>query len=249
MNIDTNKIPTASIDTVIADINRLPQDLTEIGRIVRPVGRILMFHNLPNSKDGADYFLNHRYEKRCPTPIYRMIYDQGGCSETYEDIQVYNNEAFISVIWDFRKGTPLIDYAKKVRDYCGCTIKKITEVAGNTGITHFFSRTQFGVPTKVQYDNMIAYFKLDQMPGFMTLEEIIEADAAYLSQYGVTGILPGYYLPPGKRSTSNVLVHNDKDAAIDYLTKLFTRKDGDVLILAGAGPDRLIKNEGWSTLV
>lgn len=248
MNIDTTKIPTASIDTVIVDINRLPQNLTEIGRIVRPVGRILMFHNLPNSQDGADYFLNHRYEKRCPTPIYRMIYDQGGCSDTYEDIQVYNCEAFVSVIWDFRKGTPLIDYAKKVRDYCGCTIKKIVEVAGNTGITHFFSRTQFGVPTKVQYDNLVAHFKLDQMPGFMTLEEIIEADADYLLQHG-GNLLPDYFLPPGKKFTSNVLVHDDKDAAIDYLTKLFTRKDGDVLILAGSGPDRLIKNEGWSTLV
>lgn len=249
MNIDTTKIPTASIDTVIADINRLPQDLTEIGRIVRPVGRILMFHNLPNSKDGAKYFMKSRYEARCPTPIYRMIYDRGGCSDTYEDIQVYNNETYVSIVWDLRKGTPLIDYAKKVRDYCGCTIKKITEVAGNTGITHFFSRTQFGIPTQVQYDNIVAHFKLDKMPGFMTREEIIEADAAYLIRSGVAGPLPVYFLPPGKKFTSNVLVHDDKDAAIDHLAKLFTRKDGDVLVLAGSGPDRLIKNEGWSTLV
>ena len=94
----------------------------------------------------------------------------------------------------------------------------------------------------------MAHFKLDQMPGFMTLDEIIKADADYLLQHG-GNLLPDYFLPPGKKFTSNVLVHDDKDGAIDYLTRLFTRKDGNVLILAGSGPDRLIKNEGWSTLL
>ncbi len=248
MTFDITRLETGSIDTAIVDIDRLPEDKVQLSRVVRHVGRILMFHRLPNPKQGADYFQDHRFEKRCPTAVYRLVYDQGGCSDSYEDIQVYSNETFVSAVWEYRRGTPLIDYAMKVREHCGVKMREIVEVAGNSGITHFFSKTQFGVPTKKQYDALIARFNLDQMDGFLTHDELVAEDEKYLAKH--QGLLhPDYILPPGKKAARNVLEHDTKDEAVEYLAKLFTKRGGQVLVMAGTEPDRVFTNEGWNILL
>ena len=68
----------------------------------------------------------------------------------------------------------LRQYAQKVLDYIGKSLKQINKDMGNRHAEHFFyiKSTQFGIPTEETYNKLIEIYKIDQMEGFITYDNI-----------------------------------------------------------------------------
>jgi DNA modification methylase len=67
-------------------------------------------------------------------------------------------------------------YAEKVKNYINKPIKEIDILLGNQGIHHFYSfkSSQFGLPINKNYDKLIEHYKINEMEGYMTYDEIKE---------------------------------------------------------------------------
>jgi site-specific DNA-methyltransferase (adenine-specific) len=65
-------------------------------------------------------------------------------------------------------------YARRVKEFINIPTKEINKALGNLGITHFycFNSTQFTLPTKRTYDKLIELYKLNEMEGFRTIEDL-----------------------------------------------------------------------------
>lgn len=68
----------------------------------------------------------------------------------------------------------LRQYAEKVKQYINKPLKQIDKLIGNQGIHHFYSfkSTQFGLPTKINYNKLIELFKINEMKDYMTYDEM-----------------------------------------------------------------------------
>ena len=63
-------------------------------------------------------------------------------------------------------------YAKKIKRFINKSTKKIEQTLGNQGVSHFFATSQFSLCTKKTYDALIHYYKIDQMDGFITYDNL-----------------------------------------------------------------------------
>lgn len=63
-------------------------------------------------------------------------------------------------------------YSKIVKQYINESQKKIDEKMGNMGTHHFFNDSQFGIPTKTNYEKLSNIYNLQNMSDYKTYEEL-----------------------------------------------------------------------------
>jgi len=92
----------------------------------------------------------------------------------HENIYVFDNDNNDDV--DITRNIELRDYAKQVYKFIDKTKTQINKILGHRRVEHFFyfKTTQFGLPTKETYDELIKHYKINEMEGFLDYE-IIEA--------------------------------------------------------------------------
>lgn len=75
---------------------------------------------------------------------------------------------------DLVRNKKLREYAKKVFKYIGKSRKEIYEKMGHKKVDHFFrfSSSQFALPIKKTYNELIEYYHIDKMEGFKTYKEM-----------------------------------------------------------------------------
>jgi DNA modification methylase len=159
-----------SWDSII-DLDKMWQ---QIKRTIKPNGQIVFFctvkfgNALINSnpswfrydviwekKSKAVGFLS---ANKAPLRKHEMIYIFSDCDD---DLQIERN-------------LKLRAYAQKVKDYINKPRKEIDSKIGNLGIHHFFyiKSSQFGIPTKTNYDKLTKIYNLDKMENYIKYEEI-----------------------------------------------------------------------------
>jgi len=63
-------------------------------------------------------------------------------------------------------------YGKQIKKYINESQTKIDEKIGNMGTHHFFNDSQFGIPTKINYEKMTSIYNLQDMPNYKTYDEL-----------------------------------------------------------------------------
>ena len=146
----------------IIDLNKM---WVEIKRTIKDNGQIVFFcttkfgNTLINSnpswfrydliweKSTAVGFLS---ANKCPLRKHEMIYI---FSNIDDDLLI-------------EKNLELRSYAQKVKDYINKPLKKINLEFENRQVEHFFyiKSSQFGIPTKTNYDKLTKIYNLDKMP-------------------------------------------------------------------------------------
>tara|TARA_R110001599_G_scaffold195197_2_gene391540 strand:+ start:4781 stop:6418 length:1638 start_codon:yes stop_codon:yes gene_type:complete len=92
----------------------------------------------------------------------------------HENIYVFDNDNNDDI--EITRNIELRNYAKQVYKFIGKTKTQINKILGHRRVEHFFyfKTTQFGLPTKETYDELIKDYKINEMEGFLDYE-IIEA--------------------------------------------------------------------------
>jgi DNA modification methylase len=90
----------------------------------------------------------------------------------FENILVFRPPRKDDIEIQFNK--ELRAYSKQVKEFIGLGLKKINEILGHRKSEHFFyvDTSQFDLCTKETYEQLIACFKIDQMPGFLNFETL-----------------------------------------------------------------------------
>ena len=97
---------------------------------------------------------------KMPLRIHEMIYIFNNCGE--DDIEITRNI-------DMR------EYAKDVLNFIGKTSKQVERDLGHRKAEHFLQRvstSQFSLPTKDTYDELIKMYNINQIEGFKTYNEL-----------------------------------------------------------------------------
>lgn len=107
----------------------------------------------------------------------------------YEDIILFTKE------YDGSQNYPLRDYADAVQSSIGLSLNEINNRLGHRKAEHFFyiESTQFELCTRETYQQLIAEFGIDKMPGFKPYSELEEMRAENT-----------FNLPNGEKYKSNV---------------------------------------------
>ena len=116
----------------------------------------------------------------------------------FEDISVFAKR------YDSDRNHPLREYAKRVLEYIGMTLKDVVKdferrnIAQPTRVSHFLGHDtlQFGLCTAETYGMFIDFYGIDKMQGFRTYEDLQAVNAKYRRVFN---------LPEGQKIMSNVL--------------------------------------------
>jgi len=144
-----------------------------------------------------------------------------------EQIAVYRKK------YDSNFEHPLREYASRVYDYVGLSMKQIEERMGNRAAEHFFYRTdssQFELCTADTYQRMIDLFGIDQMSGFKSYRECVDINAEFNAEFNI---------PKGQKQIKNILPYK-KDKTnyhptqkpiklLETIIKTYT-KPGDIVL-------------------
>jgi len=136
----------------------------------------------------------------------------------HENIYVFSNEEDDT---DIVRNIELREYAKKVFEYIGKSLKTINKELGHRKAEHFFyfKTSQFGLPIEKTYNELIEKYNIDNMEGFKTYEEMKDLEELttynpqktegkpYTCKRGGTG----YYGELGEDYTKNALTDNKGD--------------------------------------
>ena len=126
-------------------------------------------------------------------------------ASVFEDINVF---AKANPLHDYDCAHPLRPYFAKVLEYIAVPKAQIMEELGSR-IDHTFrcNSSQFALCTKETYDDLISRYRIDQMQGFRTYEDLKAEDDKFIivKEHERT-----FNLPEGKAQLQNVLEF-DKD--------------------------------------
>ena len=75
---------------------------------------------------------------------------------------------------DNSRNLELREYASKVKKHIGLSVNALNKKIGNQGIDHFYrvKSTQFGLPTRKTYNELIEHFNIDKMEGFINYDTL-----------------------------------------------------------------------------
>lgn len=218
------RIPDGIVDAIICDLpygtmkgiddkhdwdEIIPTDklFEQYERVLRRNGMAILFSQEPYTSHLRTYI--PRNMQFC----YPMIWEKNSAGNSlsakkapisyYEDINVFVKVADSSLLY------PLREYAKKVMDFTGingCAMEKELAAKGVDKpweLHHFIAGdkyTNIRITSEYAYNMLIEYYHIDRMEGFMSFDELKQADAAYKLKFART-----FNLPQGQQSMSNVL--------------------------------------------
>lgn len=173
-----------------------PKDIFNIAnRILRKNGKLILFSQEPYTSQLITNAIPN-------VPFsYRMIWEKDHYANAliskkapvsyFEDILVFSKEH------DFEGLHPLREYFKRVNDFIGLNKKTIIERIGQKA-DHVLrtNSSQFDLCTEPTYNELIEHFKINEMQGFKTFEQLKRIDAQFASTFN---------LWEGKKYKSNVL--------------------------------------------
>lgn len=179
-------------------------------RILRKNGKMILFAQQP--------FTNELINKAIPNIpfLYSMIWEKDHFANAliakkapvsyFEDVLVFSK---MNPIHDSEFKHPLRPYFKLVFEYIGHTKKTIIDRIGQRADHTFrFNSSQFSLCTKETYEDIIYNFRIDEMDGFMTFDELVEIDRPFKSKLNNehNNINPSTFnLWEGKKYKSNIL--------------------------------------------
>jgi len=168
-------------------------------RILRKNGKMVLFCQQP--------FTNELITKAIPNiPFnYSMIWEKDNYGHAllakkaplnfYEDILVFSKSN------EFEGLHPLRPYFKEVFKFIGGTKKYIIDVIGQRCDHVFrFKSSQFDLCTLETYNDIVKYFKINEMQGFKEFAELKEIDNEFKNKFAST-----FNLWEGKKYKSNIL--------------------------------------------
>lgn len=175
-----------------------PRKICEIAnRILRKNGKMILFSQEPYTGRlineaipnvpfnyrmiwAKDHFANSLISKKSPVSY-------------YEDILVF------SKLYDHNALHPLRPYFKQIREHIKAATKEINNTLGNVMSSHYFTNgAQFSIPVERDYNKLIQAYRIDNMEGFKTYEELRVIDKKYDSTFN---------LWEGKKHKSNILTY------------------------------------------
>jgi hypothetical protein len=138
---------------------------------------------------------------------------------------------------------PLREYAQKVLDHCGGSLKDVNARLGHRRAEHFFyESTQFSLCTAQTYAQLCDVYGIDRLEWFRPYDELAAVNSAYKADQlaGLAEAFPKVFnLPEGQKYKSNVLQYR-KDysghhptqkpvALMEDLVKTYTNPGDTVL--------------------
>lgn len=198
------------------DIAINPNDIyTRAEKLLRENGILILFSQEPYTSQlrtqtinnlqfcypmiwKKDHFANALISKKAPVSY-------------FEDISIFFKKYDV----DFKN--PLRNYAKNVMDFIGLRLKQINSQLGHRRAEHFFywNTTQFKLPTRDTYNELINTFNINKMNGYIPYEELIALNNKYSKIFNLNG----------KNKKSNILEYKK-----DYGRLHPTQKPVDLLI-------------------
>jgi DNA modification methylase len=177
-----------------------PKDIFNIAnRILRKNGKLILFSQEPYTSQLITNAIPN-------VPFsYRMIWEKNDFANAllskkapvsyFEDILVFSKEH------DFEGMHPLREYFKRVIDFIGFNKKTIIERIGQKA-DHVLrtNSSQFDLCTEPTYNELIEHFKINEMQGFKTFEQLKPIDAQFKEEFAST-----FNLWEGKKYKSNIL--------------------------------------------
>ena len=92
------------------------------------------------------------------------------------------------------------EYSKKVFDYISKPKKEVIKTIGQR-VDHFFrfNSSQWGMPTKETYDDLVSVYKINEMDGFLSFEDFekISQSEKYVFKYLNIPCTPAKITSPG----------------------------------------------------
>lgn len=197
-------------------------------RILRKNGRMVLFSQEPYTTQ----LINETIQN---VPFnYRMIWEKDHFANCllskkapvsyYEDVLIFSKK------YDEDGIHPLRLYFKSVMNFIGLNLKQINTKLGHRRAEHTFyiNSTQYGLCTENTYNELIKVFRIDEMNGFKTYDELKKID------------LPAIFnLWDGKKYKSNILKYKkDYDGfhptqkpilLLEDIIKTFSN-EGDIVI-------------------
>jgi site-specific DNA-methyltransferase (adenine-specific) len=189
-----------------------PKDIFNIAnRILRKNGKLILFSQEPYTSQLITNAIPN-------VPFsYRMIWEKDHYANAllskkapvsyFEDILVFSKT---HTKHDFEGLHPLREYFKRVMNFIGLNLKQINNELGHRRAEHTFyvDSTQFSLCTEPTYNELIEHFKINEMQGFKTFEQLKPIDQEYRTELieRMTKEAPHTFnLWEGKKYKSNVL--------------------------------------------
>jgi site-specific DNA-methyltransferase (adenine-specific) len=189
-----------------------PTDIFNIAnRILRNNGKLILFSQEPYTSQLITNAIPN-------VPFsYRMIWEKDHYANAllskkapvsyFEDILVFSKT---HTKHDFEGLHPLREYFKRVMNFIGLNLKQINNELGHRRAEHTFyvDSTQFSLCTGPIYNELIEHFKINEMQGFKTFEQLKPIDQEYRTELieRMTKEAPHTFnLWEGKKYKSNVL--------------------------------------------
>jgi site-specific DNA-methyltransferase (adenine-specific) len=189
-----------------------PTDIFNIAnRILRNNGKLILFSQEPYTSQLITNAIPN-------VPFsYRMIWEKDHYANAllskkapvsyFEDILVLSKT---HTKHDFEGLHPLREYFKRVMNFIGLNLKQINNELGHRRAEHTFyvDSTQFSLCTEPTYNELIEHFKINEMQGFKTFEQLKPIDQEYRTELieRMTKEAPHTFnLWEGKKYKSNVL--------------------------------------------
>lgn len=190
---------------------------TEVSRVLRPNGMCILFAQEPYTTElitGSIPSLPFSY---------RAIWKKnsfGNCLganknmvNCYEDILIFSK---VHPKHDFDCVHPLRSYSAKLFEFIGLSKKALIDTLGQRA-DHFFrfNSSQFSLCVESLYIDLIARFRIDEMPGFINYEDLQRIETEYRSRLidEMNSRYPkAFNLWEGGKSKSNILEYEkDRD--------------------------------------
>jgi len=163
-----------------------PKSIYEIAnRILRKNGKMILFSQEPyTSRMITEAIPNVPFS-------YRAVWEKNdfanGLGVNKAMVSYYEDVVVFSKDHDIEGLHPLRDYFKNVMEYIGLNLKQINTKLGHRRAEHTFyiNSTQYGLCTEKTYNELICVFKIDNMDGFQTYEELRVIDRKYDSTFNL----------------------------------------------------------------
>ncbi|EHR9097667.1 site-specific DNA-methyltransferase [Escherichia coli] len=194
MNLDSWKLQTTVWDEAIN-----PDDIfVQCERLLRVNGRLVLF-----SKEPYTSQLITRAHNNLPFS-YRMVWKKENFSSPLgarkAPVSVFEDVLVFSKKYDSEKQHPLREYSRRVLEFVGLKSHvAVNGVLGHRRADHFFRHdtTQFGLCSRVTYNELTARFGMEQMDGFLTYDELVDIHSSFSARV--------FNLPPGKKHKTDLL--------------------------------------------